>query len=105
MAIRCEFNSAVDGLVNASFVSPQGKTVVFFITDEERVPYSLSAPLNFAFSTKDIWGGVLSVHPVHKKSGYIKFQERVRSLTGWKIGILDIEKMIQNFNIWKLHLI
>jgi len=105
MALRCEFHWAEDGLVHVSFMSPHGKTVVFFVTDEKRVPYSMSTPTFFFSNSEDIWGGVLSVHPDHKKSGYISFQERVRGLTGWKIGILDIEKMIQNFNVWKLHLI
>ncbi len=93
------------GFVLVSLLSKYGKSVNFCVTDLEHAPWSRTVPEGFAGAViPGIWAGVLSVHPMHQKSGYIKFQDFVRRSTGWKIGILDIERMVSDFNMWKVHL-
>ncbi len=108
MAVDYEFRFLHGGVVEGKFFSRQGKSVCFHVVDSEEFPYTMrkttpASPLLQAVDPTDEWAGTLSTHEKHKKSGWPLFQDRIRKLTGWKIGILDIDRMVVQCGIWKLH--
>lgn len=77
--------------------------MVLHIADTEDYAYTPHNPGITRVCQDGDYVGVLSVYEGHKKSGWAPLQDRIRKSTGWKIGILDIDKMVEQYRFWKIH--